>query len=206
MHQQCWKWSNVNGIRNVGLQRSLGTQIPAMPDTETWMLRYPVEAWAIPQALTLNISLQLGPSLLLDKVNFSESVHNLFRVSLCDGNQRQITFAWNVWHQKVTTTSWMEESLWHQGFLGRKIFKFSLDCKMQLWKGRRRIKWNSRRRSRNRRGQRRKGVGAGKETEEEKKHVWYQVFLQAMTVVTVSPAVNSNTYLQIEIQLCTSVT
>ena len=77
---------------------------------------------------------------------------------------------------------------------------------MQLWKGRRRLKWNSRRRSRNRRRQRRKGVGAGKETEEEKKHVWYQVFLQAMTVVTVSPAVNSNTYLQIEIQLCTSVT
>ena len=69
---------------------------------------------------------------------------------------------------------------------------------MQLWKGRRRIKWNSRRRSRNRRRQRRKGVGAGKETKEEKKHVWYQVFLQAMTVVTVSPAVNSNTYLQIE--------
>ena len=42
--------------------------------------------------------------------------------------------------------------------------------------------------------------------EEEEEHVWYQVFLQAMTVVTVSPAVNSNTYLQIEIQLCTSVT
>ena len=57
---------------------------------------------------------------------------------------------------------------------------------------RRRVKWDSRRRRR----KRRIGVGAGKE--KEKEGAWYQVFLQAMTVVTVSPAVNSNTYLQIE--------
>ena len=77
-----------------------------------------------------------------------------------------------------------------KGFWVAKSLKFSLHYNMQF-KKKRRKKWNRRRR----RGRRRR-----------KEHVWYQVFLQAMTVVTVSPAVNSNTYLQIEIQLCTSVT
>ena len=128
----CWKWSNVNGIRNVGLQRSLGGGIPAMPDTETRMLRYPPWTRDTHQPehdryhklwhLISHFDSVLPSPSSIAKVNFSESVQNLFRVSLCDGNPRQITFAWNVWHQKVTTTSWMEDSLWHEGFLGGKIF------------------------------------------------------------------------------------